>query len=191
LRELRKDSKLRNLSHAELRNIENLRNNAIINLWLKYNKDSSIVAQDCTPCTENSEKELFKYFTKILVKTGGQYRFFPEQYDTIFQSMYKKRTFRTYGIKKQVSEDIEDIQSVEIEELEQKFAIYSFEGWDWYDIESGEALTNYEPPDTLVKLVDSIKNVDLAKEKEEPPPDYQQIILERTLQQRENDFYND
>ena len=191
MRELRKDSKLRNLSHAELRNIENLRNNAIINLWLKYNKDSSIVAQDCTPCTENSEKELFKYFTKILVKTGGQYRFFPEQYDTIFQSMYKKRTFRTYGIKKQVSEDIEDIQSVEIEELEQKFAIYSFEGWDWYDIESGEALTNYEPPDTLVKLVDSIKNVDLAKEKEEPPPDYQQIILERTLQQRENDFYND
>ena len=156
--ELCKDAKFRSLPAKEKANIIYWRNNTIINLWLKYNPTASIVAQDCTPCTENSEIELFKYFTKIITKVGEQYKFFPAEFDHIFSTLYRKRTFRAYGLKKHVSEDIEELQSVEIEELDRKYSVYSFEGWDWYDMETGESLSGYEPSPALSSLVDSIQN---------------------------------
>ena len=159
---MKKHPQFSKLSPQSFSNIANSRLNAIIILWLTYNRGANIIAQDCRPCDDNSQIELFKYFTKIITKVGGQYKFFPEQFDHIFSTLYKKRTFRTYGLTKQLSEDIEDIQAVEIEELESKYGIYSFEGWDWYNVETGEALTDYKPPDALLQLTDSIKKVDCA-----------------------------
>ena len=107
--------------------------------------------------------------------------------------MYKKRTYRTYGIKKQISEDIEDIQSVEIENLKKRFGISVFVDHDWYDVDTGEAISQYVPSDTYKRFVEHIgKSPPLLEDtkKEVPPPDMMQIIGKTTLQQRENDFYN-
>ena len=157
-RELCKDAEFRKLSLKEKANDIFLRDNVIINLWLKYNPTASIVAQKCTPCTENSEIELFKYFTKVITKVGTQYKFFPAEFDHIFSTLYRKRTFRAYGLKKQVSEDIDELQAVELEELDKKYSVYSFEGWDWYNMESGESLSGFQPSPTLSALVSSIEN---------------------------------
>ena len=170
-----------------------MRSNVIIFLWLKYFSEASIVAQDCTPCTDGSELELFKYFTKLITKVGKDYEFFPEQSDAIFQSMYKKRTYRAYGIKKQVSEEIEELQSVEIENLKKRFGISVFVDHDWYDVDTGEAISKFVPSDTYKQFVEHIgKSPPLPdqQEKRESPPDFQQIIGKATFTQRENDFYN-
>lgn len=137
-------------------NLAKLRFNTIINLWLNYNPTANIIAQDCRPCTENSQIEIFKYFTKVITKIGGTFKFFPEQYDHIFTEMKNKRTFRTYGMTKEISEDIEEIQTVDLADMDAKFALYQFFDYDWYDIETGEALTYYEPSDNLIKLTNNL-----------------------------------
>jgi hypothetical protein len=93
----------------------------------------------------------------VITKVGPEFKFFPEQFDHIFTTIKGKRTFRTYGIKKgDISEDIEEIESVEIEELERKYRVYSFIGYDWYDTETGEALSNYTPSETLKQLINNL-----------------------------------
>ncbi len=154
--ELRKDKALHKKGFIFLHNLAKLRFNTIINLWLSYNPTANYVAQDCRPCTENSEIEIFKYFTKIITKIGGKYKFFPAEFDHIFSTIKGKRTFRTFGMKKEISEDIEEIESVSVEDLENKFSIYQFCYSDWYDVETGEALTNYSPTDNLIQLTKNL-----------------------------------
>lgn len=154
--ELRKNPANNKQGIIFLSNLAKLRFNTIINLWLGYNSDANIIAQDCRPCTENSEVEIFKYFTKVITKIGGQFKFFPEQFDHIFTTIKGKRTFRTFGLKKQINEDIDELETVSIEDLEQKFAIYQFHSTDWYDVETGEALCNYEPSEVLKTLTKNL-----------------------------------
>ena len=137
-------------------NLAKLRFNTIIKLWLGYNPLANIIAQDTRPCTDNSEIEIFKYFTKVITKIGGKFRFFPENFDHIFSTIKHKHTFRTFGFKKQVSEDIDEIQSISIEDIEHKFAIYQFCDFDYYDVETGEALTNYTPSENLIQLTNNL-----------------------------------
>ncbi len=115
----------------------------ILNEWLKRFPDARKIAQDIRMADEKSIKELFKYFTKLVSKHSNKAYIYA--LDQIFQSMRGKRVFQPFGIKKYVSEDIEELQSSLFENLKDNVTDWQWHDdfFDWVDINSGELLTNY------------------------------------------------
>jgi hypothetical protein len=113
----------------------------VIDEWLKRFPLASIKAQDNRPANEDSYLELFKYFTKLI----SNKKFHPEALNTIFETMYGKRTFQPMGIKKHVSEDVDEIQSIIYEDLIPAEKNWTWTECDWIDQETGEMLTGYIP----------------------------------------------
>jgi Replication protein len=127
----------------------------LLTQWLARFPSTSVKAQDIRPVAEGSEIELFKYFTKIVTKTGkGDYRIFVKELDVMFTAMAGLRVFQPIGLKKEISEDIDALQSQLIDGL----ADDGYLEWhvqDWYYINGGECLTSYEPSDGMKTLVTS------------------------------------
>lgn len=114
--------------------------------WMRRNTSANIAAQDIRKCDENSVMELFKYFTKV-IQDGNLY---PKQLDNIFRAMRRLRVFQPFGIRKAVSEDIEELISEEYE-LKMAEVVWQWrddhQSGDWYSVDTGEALTGYSPND--------------------------------------------
>ena len=113
----------------------------LITAWLNHYPDADKRGQDIRPADQNSLIELFKYSTKLTAGSKNE----PEALDIIFKALYKKRTFQPIGLKKvAVSEDIEALQSQEIEELKSAVDawVWEHEVKDWVN-SSGELLTAY------------------------------------------------
>jgi hypothetical protein len=113
----------------------------VIDEWLKRLPLTNLKAQDNRPANEDSYLELFKYFTKLI----SNKKFHPEALNTIFEAMYGKRTFQPMGIKKHVSEDVDEIQSIIYEDLIPAEKNWTWTECDWIDQETGEMLTGYIP----------------------------------------------
>ncbi len=127
----------------------------LLSQWLLRFPTSSFKAQDIRPVVEGSEIELFKYFTKIVTKTGkGDYRIFVKELDVMFTAMVGLRVFQPIGLKKDISEDIDVLQSQLINGLEDD-GYLEWHKQDWYYMNSGECLTSYEPSDEMKALVTS------------------------------------
>jgi Replication protein len=131
----------------------------IIEMWLKNYSNASIKGQDTRQADQNSINEIFKYSTKIAYKQKSDktHKIFVSALDTIFQSLHKLRTFQTFGTLKQVSEEVEELQSQIIEEktieqTEQKEWAYNYEIHDWQNIDTGELLTMYKPPQLNIEI---------------------------------------
>lgn len=128
--------------------------------WLKRFPDAVRDAQHIGEADNNTCKELFKYFTKIVTKSGkGEEKritgIHTPSLDTIFLAVRNLRTFQPMGIKK-VVEDIEEIQAVEDETRRPQNAIYEWLNNDWCDTTTGEMLTNYIPSDAVKAIIDNI-----------------------------------
>lgn len=121
----------------------------IVTEWLKRYPAATDKAQDIRPADENSIMELFKYFTKIVTKGALYY----EPLDTIFRSMAGLRVFQPMGVKKNVSEDIEELRSEIYKDLEEREVNWTWIETDWIDPETGECLTGYDPSDKLKKVL--------------------------------------
>jgi hypothetical protein len=127
----------------------------LLSQWLARFPAASANAQDIRPVTEGSEIELFKYFTKIVTKTGsGDYRIFVKELDVMFTAMVGLRVFQPIGLKKDVCEDIDSLQSQFIDGIEDD-GYLEWHKKDWYYLDSGECLTSYEPSDSMKSLVTS------------------------------------
>jgi hypothetical protein len=87
---------------------------ALISEWLKRVDNASPKAQDMRKAGTGSEKELFKYFAKTVTKMGGEYVTLLEPLDIIFQAMRGLRVFQPIGLKKYVSEEVEDLQAEDL-----------------------------------------------------------------------------
>lgn len=121
----------------------------LIKEWLSRYPGATRSAQDIRPANLNSMKELFKYATKLTTKdliTKENDKTIievnPQALDTIFQAMYKKRIFQSMGWVKQVSEDIDEVDSQIIEDVKEDIEVWT---WDqeysnWVS-SSGELLT--------------------------------------------------
>jgi hypothetical protein len=96
--------------------------------------------------------ELFKYTTKIVSKTDKGFQVYVKPLDSIFQAMYKLRTFQPFGNVRMVSEDIEDIQSDTYDIPYYESVVWMWEGSDWYSMLTGEPLTGYEPSKRMIEL---------------------------------------
>lgn len=148
----------------------------LYNKWLERFPEASDSAQDLQLATEGSIKELFKYFAKIFTTMpDGSKAAHVEMLDQIFQAMYKKRTFETYGF--QVSDYEDEIEAFqeenepteehgEADELAEQEpqerpnnpsdGLYKWDGDDWVHWTTGEALSGYHAGDRVKKLIGNI-----------------------------------
>ncbi len=127
---------------------------AIKQMWLEYYIDAKHYLQDIRDVDKGSMVELFKYTTKVVAKdlNGIQAIHLPA-IDIIMQSTRRKRIIQPFGsIRKQVSEDIDLLQSDTYEGLPE----YNFMTWEWYKEDwinpYGEVLTGYQSSDALAQL---------------------------------------
>lgn len=124
-------------------------------LWLNQFStiDAGVKGQHITPTNEGGTVELFKYFTKVLVK-GNLY---PAAMDVIFTAMKGKRTVQPFGGLKIVSEDVDELQSDEMEFLKNESGnwLYSDGYLDWIS-EDGDMLSRHEPTKDTLELISKI-----------------------------------
>lgn len=71
----------------------------ILREWLQRMPDARRIAQDVRPCDENTEKELFKYFTKIMSHLPDDWRLREavRPLNHIFYAARRKPMFTTFG----------------------------------------------------------------------------------------------
>lgn len=135
--------------------------------WMERNPEALEYLQDIRPATEPIE--LFKYFAKLTSKSSKDLKtykgkklilreeyHYPEALDTIFQAIAGMRIIQPMGGVKMVSDEIEEIESVEIDNVEQDTALWQWQKigitaekytYDWVNVFTGECLTGYEPND--------------------------------------------
>jgi len=123
----------------------------LINLWLKKYPKAERKAQDYTPVNDETINELCKYFTKVISKDND---YNPKALDIMFRAVKGLRTFQPIGIKKVVSEDIEEIQAQTIDWIapQNEVFVYEKEVFDWVSGQ-GEILSDYKPTKEDYKVI--------------------------------------
>ena len=133
--------------------------NEVINEWLIFYPNATIKAQKTVTATDC--KELFKYFTKLTSKTGDTYNngsklidqwAFPEAIDLIFQAIAHLRIIQPMGGLKMVKDDIEELQSLDLDEtvkVTPGINLYNWYNDNWVDFATGEQLTSFKAPKNL------------------------------------------
>lgn len=131
---------------------------SLIDEWLKRFKTASIKAQDSVAVTKGVEQELFKYVTKMLTKMDKGYGVHLVSQDVIFRALRGLQIFKAISMKMEVSEDIDGIQSQEIEGVEEDNAVwnYEFSVRDWVNTETGAFRTGYVRGDNLESIINNI-----------------------------------
>lgn len=127
----------------------------LIEAWLDRNTTADKRGQDQREA--KNPIELFKYFAKltsksksdtIIIKAGKMVRIeysYPEALDLVFQAIEGTRIIQPVGGIKYVKEDIEDLETVVIEDLDSEVALWIYQDRDWVNVYTGELLTGYEP----------------------------------------------
>lgn len=150
--------------------------------WLELNPDANPGAQRVVRVTDKKKKdkdgnekvskgylEIFKYFTKLIAKDSDGHRFFDAQHmNTIFEAMKGKRVYfrignkETWQCEEVNEEDIEEEAALFIESDECKTFSWvdAEEFFGYYDVETGEALTEMKPPQHLMEVLNHKKEGD-------------------------------
>jgi hypothetical protein len=138
--------------------------------WLKRNPTAVMEAQDIRQCYEPIE--LFKYFAKLTSKSGKDTKHYkgsklindewhyPEALDLIFRSIEGIRIIQPMGGVKMVSDEIEELETQEVENIQEENTIWIYRGSDWIDTSTAEMLTGYYPTEREHKYSQRIKYID-------------------------------
>lgn len=132
--------------------------------WLKEYPKALSSLQWIVPANAATIMEMVKYFTKILPskksRVSGKLEINPKALDTMFQAMHKLRVFQPMGIKKQVSEEIENLEKKEYDIIEQEYGIWIWEQdvADWLHLISYEPLASYEPEPITMQFISIIQD---------------------------------
>jgi hypothetical protein len=127
----------------------------LVSEWLKTFPEACRAAQDYRPADLRATMELFKYFTKVLTKPrNGKATVYASALDTIFGAMRGLRVFQPMGIRKDIPEDIEEIQAEIYRDLEDRETHWDWVDNDWVDKSTGEVLSDYTPSENLKKLIE-------------------------------------
>lgn len=145
--------------------------NKLVDFWLIKNPKALRGAQDIQPAKEGTLKELCKYFTKVIAKDND---YNPKALDIMFRAVKGKRTFQPIGIKKDVSEDIEELLSQEINFKPPQTEIYTYipQAYDWVSA-YGETFSEYNPTKEDRKVI----NQDYAKSSTSRPKERPQVYV--------------
>lgn len=128
----------------------------LVKRWLEIVPGALPQSQDLRPADEGSFIELFKYFTKLVVKnerTGIREIVDYKRLDIIFQALRGLRTFQPFGGLNPVTEDIDE-EELEANILISADSIFKWIMNDWVNLDTGECLTGYEPSQSLKRLID-------------------------------------
>ena len=123
--------------------------------WYKRNQGvATLKAQDVRPLVD--AMELFKYFTKMLTKSG---QFLPVEMDKTFIAMRNKRVYQAFGGIRKESEDIEVKELSDCDWKDPQTEIWTFQSGgrfsDWYNAH-GEALSEIEMQEDTMHLIEKI-----------------------------------
>ena len=127
--------------------------------WLYLNPESNGLAQDIRPIKQGQYIEVFKYFTKLLVKDekGKRYIDF-KRLDFVFQTIRGRRIYQPFGGLKKIKEEIDDNRLVSERVPDEYLRI-----WDWMtsvgyvDKKTGEVLTgDWKLPKWVQELTGTI-----------------------------------
>ena len=134
-------------------------------LWLsRFPTRAEASGQDVRPADAGSLMELFKYFCKLMTRTGakGERGMIPAgALDTIFRAMRGRRVWQPVGFKLSREEE-EAIEGDELEVTgtaawkrldERVYWQWDQDVADWIDGETGETLSEYEPGERYRSLV--------------------------------------
>lgn len=144
---------------------------ALVRRHLLARPDADPKAQNVKSCAgPGAMRELFKYFTKMLVKGADGQRTAPHPVvlDVLFKAMRKRRTFQPMGFTVPKAEP--DDESLTLDEntaspdADRGRVLWEWSGTlaDWVDYNTGETLSGYDPPATMRELVERIR-ADAAK----------------------------
>lgn len=133
----------------------------MVQRWLKLNPDAVEDAQDIEEVDKSNDRsllEIFKYFTKLLAKLksedGSEHTYISyTRLNVIFEFMKGQRVFQPFGSLRPVEEDFEEEELEADLNIDQANSIWRWATSDWYNIETGETLTGYEPAEKLVDLL--------------------------------------
>jgi hypothetical protein len=138
---------------------------ALLDRWLILHPEANRAAQDIRPCDANSLKELFTYFTKVVVKrpdASAPRALAPvEALDVMFRAMKGRRVYQPMGFKAAVEPGADENAEVGTSgDTQATKRIGEALAWDWIqsatdwvDLDTGELLTGYEPTEALRRLV--------------------------------------
>lgn len=124
----------------------------LIGRWLKHFPEADEKAQDSRPANERSYNELFKYFTKISTKDMPRANY--KRLDIVFQALYRRKVFQSFGIKP-TKEDFEDddlLAKLEADMLED--TLFKWKEDDWYGKATGVGLVGIEIPKRVKEMKD-------------------------------------
>lgn len=125
----------------------------LLSSWMNLNKDdTNRKGQDVRKCDQETLKELFKYFTKIVKRDKttdkNEYPVLIEPLDLMNQAYYKMRVFNSFGkfrnLKIDEVENIDELQADDLDDIKEGNV------WEWVQDQSdwvseyGELLTNNE-----------------------------------------------
>lgn len=132
--------------------------NSLIDEWLNRFKNASREAQHSTVITKGAEQELFKYVTKTLTKTDRGFGVYLASQDVIFRAFRGLQIFKSVSMTMEVSEEIEGIESQEMEGIEPENAVWNYELGvrDWVNVETGVLRTGYVRGDNLQSIIDNM-----------------------------------
>jgi hypothetical protein len=120
----------------------------IIEKWLKKFPAAREAAQDSRSADDHSCFELFKYFTKLTSNSSKDKYVSAPALDNIFRALDGVRVFQPFGFvahKEQPAPENVKLGQDEEEMVEAWEYRYMQELHDWYCLETGDALTGYEP----------------------------------------------
>jgi hypothetical protein len=137
---------------------------ALVARWLGAFPDASEKAQDVRPCNDQTLKEAFKYFTKLVSKgskAGQSVAVAPSALDVIFCAMRSRRVFQPMGFRAATddTEDkvITDMGTAAISRIaDEVIWSWSQELTDWIDQSTGECLTGYTPSERFRGFVETL-----------------------------------
>jgi len=133
----------------------------LLSQWLERNPNSKDYAQRNKPADDRCVRELFKYFTKVISPAGDKSRdgrkIITSALDVIFQSVVGRRTFQSFGFF--LPHETEDEETKHRAEQYADEATYEWinDLYNWIDLNTGEALTTYEPSPGFIKLLNNIQ----------------------------------
>jgi hypothetical protein len=139
---------------------------ALVSRWLAAFPDADAKAQDVRRCEgPGAMRELFKYFTKFVIKglDGERTAPPPLALDTMFKAVKGLRTFQPMGFVSRVTLDASD-ETLELDAgtlspipPDARGRIrWEWIGDDWLDFGTGELLSGYTPSDSMRELVKRI-----------------------------------
>jgi hypothetical protein len=127
----------------------------IVDQWLKRMPTAKIIAQDVRKADAGALSEIFKYTTKMVVRTKGQLNFHLKPINAIMECLYKRRCFQPFGIVKMVNEDVDDLDATVYPDLPDNgggITEWIWKECDWVD--GKNTLTGYIPPEIEINIID-------------------------------------